>query len=137
MPQPGMMCWSRFSPQRREVQGDEQWAFVGKKPKHGDPNDAADPEQGDNGAHVACTPAPRLVLSGVPGQRTAAQTEALVHDVHTRTGGRMLDLLVADAYPASQPAILPTSGETSIPPHTGKPGRPKKPYPVAPAGLPY
>ena len=126
-----------FSPQTREVQFDEKWAFVGKKQKHCDPNDAADTEQGDNWDHVAFDPAHRLVLSVVPGKRTAAKTEALVKDVHTRTGERMLDLLVSDEYPAYKPAILHTYGETIIPPHTGMPGRPKKPYLVAPAGLQY
>src|SRR5215471_21236498 len=108
-----------------------------KKQKHCDPNDAADTEQGDNWDHVAFDPAHRLVLSVVPGKRTAAKTEALVKDVHTRTGERMLDLLVSDEYPAYKPAILHTYGETIIPPHTDKPGRPKKPYTVAPAGLQY
>jgi len=88
------------------VQFDEKWAFVGKKQKHCDPNDAADTEQGDNWDHVAFDPAHRLVLSVVPGKRTAAKTEALVKDVHTRTGERMLDLLVSDEYPAYKPAIL-------------------------------
>jgi hypothetical protein len=37
-----------FSPQTREVQVDEKWAFVGKKQQHGDPNDPADTEQDDN-----------------------------------------------------------------------------------------
>jgi hypothetical protein len=137
MPKTCMRCWSRFPPQTREVQFDEKGAFVGKKQPHCDPNDPADTAQGDNGDHVAFAPAHRLVLSVVPGKRTAAKTEALVQDVHTRTGGRMLDLVVSDEYPASKPAILHTYGETLIPPRTGKPGRPKKPYTVAPAGLQY
>jgi hypothetical protein len=124
-----------FSPQTREVQFDEKWAFVGKKQKHGDPSDPADREQGDNWDHVAFDPTHRLVVSVVPGKRTAAKTDALVKDVHMRTGGRMLDLLVSDEYPAYKPAMLPPYGETITPPRTGKPGRPKKPYPVAPAGL--
>ena len=119
------------------MQFDEKWAFVGKKQKHCDPNDPADTAQGDNWDHVAFDPVHRLVLSVVPGKRTAAKTEALVKDVHARTGGRMLDLLVSDEYPAYKPAILHTYGETIIPPRTGKPGRPQKPYTAAPAGLQY
>jgi len=119
------------------MQFDEKWAFVRKKPKHCDPRDPADTEQGDNWDHVAFDPTHRLVLSVVPGKRTAVQTDALVKDAHMRTGGRMLDLLVSDAYPAYKPAILHTYGETIIPPRTGKPGRPKRPYTVAPAGLQY
>ena len=38
---------------------------------------------------------------------------------------------------AYKPAMLHTYGETITPPRTGKPGRPKKPYTVAPAGLLY
>jgi IS1 family transposase len=126
-----------LSPQTREVQFDEKWAFVGKKQKHCDPSDPADSEQGDNWDHVAFDPTHRLVVSVVPGKRTAAKTDALIKDVHMRTGGRMLDLLVSDEYPAYKPAILHTYGETITPPRTGKPGRPKKPYTVAPAGLLY
>ena len=126
-----------FSPQTREVQFDEKWAFVGKKQKHCDPGDPADSEQGDNWDHVAFDPTHRLMVSVVPGKRTAVKTDALVKDVHMRTGGRLLDLLVSDEYPAYKPAILHTYGETITPPRTGKPGRPKKPYTVAPAGLLY
>jgi hypothetical protein len=126
-----------FSPQTREVQCDEKWAFVGKKQQHGDPDDPTDTAPGDNWDHVACDPAHRLVVSVVPGKRTAAKTEGLVKDLHRRTGGRMMDLLVSDEYPAYQTAILQTYGETLTPPRTGKPGRPKKPYTVAPADLQY
>jgi hypothetical protein len=95
----------------------------------------------DNGiirsGRVHYHPTHRLVVSVVPGKRTAEKTDALVKDVHRRTGGRMLDLLVSDEYPAYKPAILHTYGETITPPRTGKRGRPKKPYTVAPAGLLY
>src|SRR5262245_21715457 len=122
-----------FSPQTREVQCDEKWACVGKKQQHCDPADPADTAQRDNWDHVAFDPAHRLVVSVVPGKRTAAKTEGLVNDRHRRTGGRMMDLLVSNEYPAYQTAILQTYGETITPPRTGKPGRPKKPYIVAPA----
>jgi len=49
----------------------------------------------------------------------------------------MMDLLVSDEYSAYKTAILQTYGETITPPRTGKPGRPKKPYTVAPADLQY
>ena len=42
-----------FPPQTREVQFDEKWAFVGKKEKHCDPDDADDARQGDHWDHVA------------------------------------------------------------------------------------
>src|SRR5229473_7628826 len=87
-----------FSPQTREVQFDEKWAFVGKKQQHCDPGDPADSEQGDNWDHVAFEPTHRLVVSVVPGKRTAVKTDALVKAVHMRTGGCLLDLLVSDEY---------------------------------------
>ena len=89
-----------FSPRTREAQFDEQWALVGKKPQHGDPDDPAATEQGDHWDHVAFDPGHRLVVSVVPGKRTAAKTEGLVKDRHRRTGGCMMDLLVSDEYPA-------------------------------------
>jgi IS1 family transposase len=131
------MCLSLFPPRTREVQFDEKWAFVGKKQQHCAPHDSTDTAQGDHWDHVAFDPAHRLVVSVVPGKRTKQHTEALVKEVHARTGGRLMDLLVSDEYPAYKPAILHTYGEVVIPPRTGKPGRPKKPYMVAPEGLRY
>jgi len=124
-----------FSPQTREVPCDAQGALGGKKQQHGDPGDPADSEQGDNGDHVAFAPTHRLVVSVVPGKRPAVKTDALVKDGHRRTGGGLRALLVSDASPASKPARRPPYGETITAPRTGKPGRPKKPYTVAPAGL--
>jgi IS1 family transposase len=132
-----MMPSLRFPPQTREVQFDEKWAFVGKKQQHCAPDEPADTAHGDNWDHVAFDPVHRLVVSIVPGKRTAEQTEALVKDLHARTGGRMMDLLVSDESPAYKTAILHTYGATVLPPPTGKPGRPKKPYIVAPEGLRY
>ena len=124
-----------FSPQTREVPGDEKGALGGKKQPHGDPGDPADSAQGDHGDPVAFAPTPRLVGSVVPGKRPAGKPDALGNDGHRRTGGGRRDLLVSDASPASKPAMLPPYGATITPPRPGKPGRPKKPYPVAPAGL--
>jgi hypothetical protein len=72
-----------------------------KKQQHCDPGDPADSEQGDNWDHVAFDPTHRLVVSVVPGKRTAVKTDALVQDVHRRTGGCILDLMVSDEYPAT------------------------------------
>jgi hypothetical protein len=46
-------------------------------------------------------------------------------------------LLTSDAYPAYEAAILHAYGEMVTPPRTGRPGRPKAPYEVPPAGLVY
>jgi len=73
----------------------------------------------------------------VPGTRTIENTEALVADTQRRTGGRLLNLMTSDDYPAYETAILHAYGETITPTPTGKPGRPKAPFQVPPAGLNY
>jgi IS1 family transposase len=78
-----------------------------------------------------------LVLCVVPGERTAEKVAAVVEDVKRRTGDRLMDLITTDGYPAYEEAILNAYGETFTPPRTGKRGRPKAPYKVAPEGLTY
>jgi len=73
----------------------------------------------------------------VPGARTIENTEALVEDFRRRTGGRLMNLMTSDDYPAYEAAILHAYGETVAPPRTGKPGRPKAPYKAIPPGLNY
>ena len=48
-----------------------------------------------------------------------------------------MNLITTDGYPAYEEAILNAYGETVTPPRTGKRGRPKAPYKVAPQGLTY
>jgi IS1 family transposase len=86
---------------------------------------------------VAFDPESRLVVSVVPGERTAENVAAVVEDFKRRTGGRMMDLITTDGYPAYEEAILNAYGATITPPRTGKRGRPKGPYQVAPPGLIY
>ena len=129
--------WSRFPPRTREVQFDEKWAFVAKKEKNCDPLDPADDRKGDTWDHVAFDPESRLVISVVPGERTAENVVAVVEDFRRRTGGRMMNLMTTDGYPAYEDAILEAYGDTVTPPRTGKRGRPRAPYKVAPAGLTY
>jgi len=132
-----MRSGSRFPPQTREVQFDEKWAFGGKKEKPCDPEDPADAKQGDTGDHVAWDPEPRLVVSVVPGKRTADNVEKLGQDFKSRTGGRPMNRITSDEYPAYPPALLNAYGQVVVPPHTGKPGRPQAPYKVAPPTLQY
>jgi IS1 family transposase len=131
------MSWSSFPPLTREVQFDEKWAFVAKKEAHCDRSDPADDRKGDTWDHVAPDAESRLVLSVVPGERTAENVVAVVGDVKRRTGGRLMDLITTDGYPAYEAAILEAYGETITPPRTGKRGRPLSPYKVAPKGLTY
>lgn len=126
-----------LSPQTREVQFDEKWAFVGKKEKHCDPENPDDAHQGDNWDHVALDPEHRLVVSVVPGKRTEANTHRLVQDFKARTGGRLMNLMTSDEYPAYKTAIFDAYAVEKPVPRTGRPGRPQKPRKVLPKTLKY
>jgi IS1 family transposase len=117
------------------VQVDEKWSFVGKKEKNCDPDDPADDRKGDTWDHVAIDAESRLVVSVVPGERTTESVVAVVEDVKRRTGGRLMDLITTDGYPAYEDAILRAYGDTITPPRTGRRGRPRAAYKVAPKGL--
>ena len=125
------------SPQTRELQMDEKWSFVAKKEKNCDEDDPEDQFRGDCWDHVAFDPEHRLVVSVVPGERTGESVRELVTDVKERLGGRAPELITTDEYTAYEGAILEAFGTKVVPPRTGKPGRPRKPYKVAPAGLHY
>ncbi len=73
----------------------------------------------------------------MPGARTIENTEALVADARRRIGGRLLNLMTSDDYPAYETAILHAYGETVTPPPTGKPGRLRAPYQIPPESLNY
>jgi IS1 family transposase len=126
-----------FPPQTREAQFDEKWSFVGTKEKHCDPEDPDDARQGDNWDHVAFDPEHRLVVRVVPGKRTETKVHQLVQDFKARTGGRLMNLLTSDEYPAYQTAIFAAYAVPKDQPRTGRPGRPKKPKKVLPKQLTY
>jgi IS1 family transposase/transposase-like protein len=125
------------SPETREVQMDEKWSFVAKKEKNCDEADAEDQWRGDCWDHVALDSEHRLVLTVIPGERTAESVEELVTDVKERLDGRAPELIMTDEFAPYKGAILEAFGAAVVPPRTGKPGRPRKPYKVAPAGLRY
>lgn len=79
----------------------------------------------------------RLVVAVVPGKRTAENAVALVDEFHRRTSGRPMGLITTDEYAPYREAILRTYGETVTPPRTGRRGRPRKSYKVAPTSLLY
>jgi IS1 family transposase len=110
---------------------------VGKKEKHCHPDAAEDARQGDNWDHVALDPEHRLVISVVPGKRTAEKVEALVDDFKKRTGGRAMNLITSDEYQPYRGALLKAYGEQVVPPRTGKPGRPRAPYHLPSPDLKY
>ncbi len=116
------------------MQFDEKWDFVAKKERNCDPGEQA---VGDCWDHVALDPESRLVVSLVVGQRTAEATHQLVADFHRRTGGRIPWLITSDEYPVYADAIRAAYGREVTPPRTGRPGRPRNPTVVVPAGLTY
>src|SRR3954470_8895767 len=126
-----------LSPETREVQMDEAWSFVAKKEKNCDEDDPEDQFRGDCWDHVAFDPEHRLVVAVVPGERTSESVQELVTNVKGRLDGRAPELITTDEYSAYEGAILEAFGTEVVPPRTGKPGRPRKPYKVAPAGLNY
>ena len=79
------------SPETRELQMDEKWSFVAKKEKNCDEDDPEDQFRGDCWDHVAFDPEHRLVVSVVPGERTAESVQELVTDVKERLDGRVPD----------------------------------------------
>ena len=82
-------------------------------------------------------PEHRLVVSVVPGERTAESVQELVTDVKERLDGQVPELITTDESTASEGAILEAFGTEMVPPRTGKPGRPRKAFKVAPAELHY
>ena len=109
------------------MQFDEKWAFVRQKEKNCDPGDD---RRGDCWDHTAIDPETRLVVSLVVGKRTAEAVSEVVQDFHRRTGGRVMRLMTSDEYSAYVDAIRSAYGATAVPPRTGRPGRPRKPYTV-------
>ena len=77
---------------------------------------------------MALDPEHRLVLSVVPGKRTAEKVETLMEDFQEWTEGRPTNLITSDEYKPYRGAILKAYGKKVMPERTGKPGRPKAPY---------
>jgi hypothetical protein len=110
---------------------------VNKKPEHCDPADPADDHHGDWWDHVAIGAESRLVLAVVPGARDAESVEVVVGEVKDRTGGRVLDLVTSDDYPAYETALREAYGQEVTTTATGRPSRKMVPDEVPPAGMSY
>jgi len=86
---------------------------------------------------VAIDPESRLVLVVVPGPRDVEAVEAAVGEVKDRTGGRVLDLVTSDEYPAYKTALLNAYGEEVTTTATGRRSRKMVPDKVPPPGMNY
>lgn len=123
MPSSSTTSWWLFPPSTRQVQCDEKWAFVAKKQKHCQDKKDADAQRGDHWDHVAYDPEHRLVLSVIPGKRTAANVRLLVAEVKRRTHGRILELITTDDYKSYRPAIWHAYGRPWTPSRAHRRGR--------------
>jgi hypothetical protein len=73
----------------------------------------------------------------VPGARDVENVEAVVNEAKQRTGGRVMDLMTSDDYPAYETAILNAYGREVTTTPTGRPSRRMAPEKVPPPGLNY
>ena len=110
---------------------------MAKKEKHCQPDSPLAGEEGDNWDHVAFDPEHRLVVSVIPGKRTEEHVHLLVQDFKKRTGGRLMNLMTSDEYPAYRTAIFEAYATVQPVQRTGRRGRPRKPVKVLPKKLKY
>ena len=71
----------------------------------------------------------------MPGARNAENVEEVVAEVRARTGGRVLDLVTSDDYPAYETALREAYGQEVTTTLTGRPSRALSPAKVPPPGL--
>lgn len=116
---------------------DEKWAFVRKKEAHCAPDDPEHQVCGDNWDHTAVDPEHALVLSVVPGKRTAANCEQVVAEVKRRTGGRTDMLFTSDEHSPYVGALQKAYANAVPVPRRPGPGRPPQPRNVMPPELCY
>jgi len=117
------MSWFLFPPHTKEVQLDERWSFVGKKEKNVDVEAATEALKGDLWDHTAIDAESRLLISLIPGKRTAANCDKLVADVKKRTGDRTDIFITSDEHAPYVKAIEKAYGIPVIPPRKPVPGR--------------
>ena len=98
---------------------------MGKKQKNCDPTNPDDDHCGDYWDHVAFDPEHKLVLTVIPGARTAENTEAIVAKVSQQLGGEPPDLMTSDEYSAYATAIEKIFSKPVAAPRERKPGRPR------------
>lgn len=118
---------------------DEKWSFVGKKQENCDVGNPADAECGECWDHVAIDAEHRLVLSVVPGKRTAEHCRELVEEVRRRMEGRLPRLITTDEYPSYAVAIHQVYGHRVVPLVVlpKRPGRPRVEKKIVPEALNY
>lgn len=96
-----------------------------------------EPYKGDNWDHTAVDAESRLLISLIPGKRTAKNCEKLVEDVKNRTGKRTNIFFTSDEHAPYVKAIEKAYGIEITPAKKPGPGRPPKPRLQMPADLCY
>jgi hypothetical protein len=91
--------------------------------------------RGDDWDHTGIDPEGRLLVSLVPGKRTAENCRSLVDDVKRRTGGRTDMLITSDEHPPYTTAIEKAYAVEVPQPRKPGPGRPPGPKKVMPRDL--
>lgn len=119
-----------------ECQWDELWTFGRKKEAQLTPIEQMMNLYGDTGVWIAFAPMSTLVPAGVAGQRMLKESKTLVKCLKNRLDGH-IPFFTSDDLPHYADALLAVYGQTIVPPRTGKPGRPCKPYQVPPEDLLY
>jgi hypothetical protein len=110
---------------------------VGKKEKTIKIGVSEEPLKGDNWDHTAVDAENRLLLSLIPGKRTAENCVKLVEDVKNRTGKRTDILFTSDEHAPYVKAIEKNYGiEVALSKKPG-PGRPPNPRLQMPSDLCY
>ena len=71
------------------IEADEIWTFVRKKQYHVRPEEAGDPEAGDQYCYVAFDPYSKLVAAHLVGRRDPETTENFVAQLQRRVPGRL------------------------------------------------
>ncbi len=78
-----------------------------------------------------------MVLAVVPGARDAEAVAEVVGEVKDRTGGRVLELVTSDDYPAYETALRAAYGQEVTTTASGRPSRKMVPEKVPPPGMSY
>ncbi len=119
-----------------ECQLDELWTLVRKKEAHLTPLEQMQNLYGDTWVWIAFAPVSKLVPVWVAGKRRLTESQTLVKCLKNRLDGHV-PIFTSDDLPHYADALLDVYGQTLVPPCTGKPGRPRKPYKVPPDDLLY
>jgi hypothetical protein len=94
-------------------------------------------EAGDRWDHTALAAARKLIVARVVGKRPQAHTQAVVRDAKQRLRPGHLPAICTDASESDEAASLDAFGRRYLPPHSGPPGRSRRPSLRWPQGWAY